>query len=250
MITIHDINDKLRQLLLSQPVTDYGYNGIQVENTGAITKVAFCVDASLESIKATIEVGANLLVVHHGFFWGRELPINGSHYERIKLMIENNVGLIAYHLPLDGHPEYGNNAQILSTLGAVNVERYGSYKGFDIGCIGELPEAKSVAEIATALAVPAESCKILNFRGDAVRRVGVVSGGGGSHFSQFVERGVDLFITGDSEHVMYHQAKEAGVDVLFAGHYYTETFGVKALQRFVDESFGLESCFLDIPTGL
>ena len=118
---------------MSSPVPDFGYNGIQVENTGEIKKIAFAVDVCEETIEKAIAANCNLLIVHHGLFWGKDLPITGGHYRRLKALLENNIGLLAYHLPLDGHAEVGNNAQILKKLNASNFKPCGFHKGFAVG---------------------------------------------------------------------------------------------------------------------
>lgn len=250
MQTINTINQFFSELLLSSPVPDFGYNGMQVENRGEIKKIAFAVDVCEETIAQAARLNCNLLVVHHGLFWGKDLPVTGNHYRRLKALIENNIGLLAYHLPLDGHPEVGNNAQILKKLSAADFKPCGFHKGFHVGYIGTLPQPTTVDSIAKNLNVPDNSLKILPFGKDKVTKVGVLSGGGGHYFQEFVDAGAELFITGDSEHILYHPAEEQHVNVLFAGHYHTEIWGVQALQRLVSEKIYVETEFISVPTGL
>ncbi len=250
MKTIYSINNFLADFLNISSVPDFGYNGIQVENIGEIKKVAFAVDACEETIEKAIAAKCNLLVVHHGLFWGKDLPITGGHYRRIKALLDNNIGLLSYHLPLDGHPEAGNNAQILKHLNAANLIPCGFHKGFAVGFIGELATPTSLEDIAKKLEVPADSLKILPFGKKEVTKVGVLSGGGGHYFQDFIDAGAEVFITGDAEHILYHSAKEQGANIIFAGHYHTEIWGVKKLQDIIASTFGLDTEFISVPTGL
>ncbi len=250
MQTINTINQFFSELLMSSPVPDFGYNGIQVENSGEIKKIAFAVDACEETIAQAAQLKCNLLAVHHGLFWGKDLPVTGSHYRHLKALLENNIGLLAYHLPLDGHPEVGNNAQILKKLSATDLKPCGFHKGFAVGYIGTLQQPIEVDRIAEILNVPDNSLKILPFGKNKVTKVGVLSGGGGHYFQEFADAGAELFITGDSEHVLYHAAKEQNVNVMFAGHYHTEIWGIQALQRLISEKFSIETEFISAPTGL
>lgn len=235
---------------MSSPVPDFGYNGIQVENNGEIRKIAFAVDACEETILQAVRLECNLLVVHHGLFWGKDLPVTGSHYRRLKALLENNIGLLAYHLPLDGHPEVGNNAQILKKLSAADITPCGYHKGFAVGYIGSLQQPTAIDSIVKMLDIPDNSLKILPFGKNKITKVGVLSGSGGHYFQDFVNAGAELFITGDSEHILYHAAKEQNINILFAGHYHTEIWGVQALQQLIAEKLSIETQFISIPTGL
>lgn len=250
MTDINAINNYLNELLDQDKMPDYGINGIQVECDGEINKAAFAVDASLESISEAVEQNCNLLVVHHGLFWGREQAVKGAHRKHLKLLLENNIGLIAYHLPLDRHPEYGNNALILQELGVRELAPFGFYKGKNIGFSGELVMPVNIDGIVSHLRWDRDIVRSLNFGPELVQKVAIVSGGGGSHFSEAIEAGIDLYITGDAQHVVYHPAREHSISVLFGGHYQTETYGVRALENLLKEQFSLETVFLDIPTGL
>ena len=250
MQTINTINQFLTNLLMSSPVPDFGYNGIQVENTGEIKKIAFAVDVCEETIEKAIAANCNVLIVHHGLFWGKDLPITGGHYRRIKALLDNNIGLLAYHLPLDGHAEVGNNAQILKKLNASNFKPCGFHKGFAVGYIGELPTATNLEDIAKKLEIPTDSLKVLPFGKKEVTKVGVLSGGGGHYFQEFVDAGAEVFITGDAEHILYHSAKEQNANIIFGGHYHTEIWGVLALQKLISQTFSIETEFINAPTGL
>jgi dinuclear metal center YbgI/SA1388 family protein len=252
MNTIHTLNSYLSELLNPGFFSDIAINGIQVENEGEIEHIGFAVDASLESIDAASKAGCSLLVVHHGFWWGRPQAVTGAHRARIKALLDANIGLIAYHLPLDAHAEYGNNSRILSLLGITEMEPFGGYKGNTIGWQGRLTEPKSVETLAALMGLEEgkERFMILPFGNKRVGSIAVVSGGGTPNFPEAVEAGVDLFITGDADHQLYHAAREAGVNVLFGGHYHTETFGVKALEDLLAKEFEIKTSFFDIPTML
>jgi len=253
MKTIFAINEYFKKILDPKTMQDVALNGIQVENDGEIKRVAFAVDLSLSSIEKAIKERCDLIFVHHGFFWGKSIPITHSHRKRLKLLLQNNIGVIAYHLPLDCHPEYGNNAQILKKIGITEINPFGSYKGFPIGFEGTLERKADIEEICNRLGVllTASGVRYLSFNSNKeIRKISVVSGGGGSCFNEAIEKGIDLFITGDSEHELYHQALDNSTNILFAGHYFTETFGVKAIKKKIEEDFGIFTIFCDIPTGL
>jgi len=252
MRDILSINSYFKKILDPRDMQDIAINGIQVENEGEIKKIAFAVDLSLSSIEDAIKENCNLIVVHHGLFWGKPIPVTRSHKKRLKLLLENNIGVIAYHLPLDCHPEFGNNVQLLKKLGIDETTPFGYYKGFPIGFEGSFEKPKKIDQICEMLEIKPTSygVKYLSFNEKEIRSVAVVSGGGGSCFNESIEKGIDLFITGDSQHELYHQALDSRVNILFAGHYFTETFGVKALQKKVENDFDVLTYFCDIPTGL
>ncbi|HPO50640.1 MAG TPA: Nif3-like dinuclear metal center hexameric protein [Spirochaetota bacterium] len=173
--------------------------------------------------------------------------------KRLKLLLENDIGLIAYHLPLDCHPEFGNNAQILKKIGISNMTPFGFYKGFPIGFEGTLQEEADIEDICGRLGISTNSfgVKYLSFGvKKGIKRISVVSGGGGGCFDEAINKGVDLYITGDAEHQLYREAVDNQTNLLFAGHYFTETFGIKAIQKKVEEDLGVFTIFCDIPTGL
>jgi dinuclear metal center YbgI/SA1388 family protein len=233
-------------------LSDYAINGIQVENEGLIKRASFAVDCSLLAIQKAVENKSELLIVHHGIFWGKPVPVISNQRYRIKMLLENNIGLIAYHLPLDCHPVYGNNIQILNKIGITKNSSFGFYKGTQIGFMGEQDNPVSIEYILSRLGIVIDEKKVryLNFGKNEIRSIAVVSGGGGSCFEEALSKKADLFITGDAEHEMYHSAKENSINVLFAGHYFTETFGVTALKDLIHKEFGIDTVFTEIPTGL
>lgn len=252
MATVHDINAYLKGVLDPSGMSDSALNGIQVETDVEIAKVAFAVDASREAVQQAANLQCNLLIVHHGFFWGQALPITGNLYRRLSLMFEKRIGLIAYHLPLDAHPEYGNNSQLLRAIAPGTIEPFGTYKGTRIGFMTTLPEPLSIETIMERLDLHNNRWPhvLLSFGPTHIRTIAAVSGGGAQSIDEAIEKHVDLFITGDASHQIYHTAKEAGISVLSAGHYFTETFGIRSLMEPIKKQFNIETIFLDIPTGL
>ncbi len=235
---------------------DYSANGLQVgHRVESIDKVAFAVDASLETFKRCAECNARLLVVHHGLFWGREQLLTGYHYERIRFLVENDIALYAIHLPLDADERLGNNYGIARSLGLENLEGFGRHKGKSIGVRGELPTAARLFEIQEKLfGYDGNVLRSLPFGPEKNKSVAIVTGGGASYIDQAIEQGIDLFITGDAEHIAYHRCLESGINVIFAGHYLTEVWGVKLLMEEFNRGPGvgekIDSEFIDLPTGL
>lgn len=231
---------------------DASLNGVQIASSDKdVGKVAFAVDACLETIVKAAEAGADMLVVHHGLFWGRALAIAGSHYERVKACLDADMSLFACHLPLDAHPLYGNNAQMALALGMDGYDPFGEYKGKSIGFKGKLPVGMTLPDIAFRLGFTFEGgLKLLPFGKTVVETVGIISGAAGDDVAQAVEEGLDLFITGDVPHEVYHYVEENHINLIGGGHYRSEVFGVKALERLVKGRYGLETVFIDSETGL
>lgn len=252
MTTIYDINTFLKEVLDPHGIPDSAINGIQVETDADIAKAAFAVDASTEALHHAVDFGCNLLVVHHGLFWGQALPIVGNLRKRLSLMLKNNIGLIAYHLPLDAHIDYGNNSQILRAIVSAPLEPFGKYKGNFIGFMTTTEKPLLREKVMQMLGMQHAQWPhvLLPFGPAHIRTIAAVSGSGAQIIEEAIEKKVDLFITGDASHQIYHTAKEAGINVLSAGHYFTETFGIRALMKPVKEKFNIETLFIDIPTGL
>lgn len=230
---------------------DISLNGVQIESPDReIGKVAFAVDACLETIEKAVEEKADVLVVHHGLFWGHPIAISGSHYKRVKTAIDGNLTLFACHIPLDAHPVYGNNAQMAFRLGMREFDLFAPWRGKPIGVKGKLPFPMTVEEIAKLLSFdPIFSDMLINNK-NKVESVGIVSGGAGEDVTEAIAAGLDLFITGEIGHENYHVAKEAGINVLGGGHYRSEVFGVQALKRMSEKELGLDCVFIDAETGL
>ena len=236
---------------------DLSQNGVQVQNSGKeIKKVAFAVDACLQSIKEAAERKADMLFVHHGLFWSRSLRIMGNHYHRIKALLDNDIVLYAVHLPLDAHPLYGNNIGLARRLELENLKEFGMYRGLNIGFYGSLPlkedseEGLEIDEIVNKLFPQGEKpANILPFGPKKIKTVGIISGGAASEIDDAIALGLDLYITGEIEHITYHNALENRINVIAGGHYQTETVGVQLVAKKLELDTNLETCFIDIPTG-
>ncbi|MGH7558152.1 MAG: Nif3-like dinuclear metal center hexameric protein [Gemmatimonadota bacterium] len=225
-------------------------NGLQVEGAGIVDRVALATDAALATFAMASEAGARFLIVHHGLFWGQPLPMVGSHRARVAALLDAGISLYAAHLPLDAHPEVGNNAVLARLLGLRGLAPFGRWGGRAIGWRGDLPAPTDRARLAAALeALLGTRPDVLPFGPDEIRSVAIVSGAAADLVPEAAAAGVDAFVTGETSHVAWHQARELGVNLLFAGHYATETLGVRALGEHVSELFGVEIVFLDAPTG-
>ena len=239
------------RLLRTSQVEDYpgAANGLQVQNRGQVRRIAAAVDGSLATVNRAVEVGADLLLVHHGLFWGATHPWTGKRYELLGRLLENNLAVYSSHLPLDAHPRLGNNARLCAALGLRRLKpfflEHGRHIGFQVAAAIPRKELARRLERATG----AEPLVITG--GPATcRRIGVVTGGGGGELAKAAGEGVDTFITGEGPHWTYALAEELGVNVLYGGHYATETFGVKALAAHLSAKFKLPWQFIDHPTGL
>jgi dinuclear metal center YbgI/SA1388 family protein len=231
---------------------DDSLNGMQVSRAGAeVSRVAFAVDASLEAIRRAAQGGAQLLFVHHGLFWGKAVRIEGFMRERIKLLLDSDLALWACHLPLDRHPEVGNNAVLADMLGLVDREPFGAYHGVQLGFSGRF--ARPI-DLQTALArinpdgSPA-AC-VIPAGPAAIETAAVVSGGAAFEVNEAIARGIDLYITGEASHSIYAAVVESRTSFVAAGHYRTEVHGVKAVATRLEREMGLETFFVELPTGL
>jgi dinuclear metal center YbgI/SA1388 family protein len=236
---------------------DISMNGIQVSAGGGesssidVAKIAFAVDACMETFERAAEQGAGMLFVHHGIFWGSPVQVSGTHFRRLKYLLDNNLVLYAAHLPLDLHPQFGNNAGICSSLGIEAPEPFGEYHGIKIGFKGRLPEACSLDEVLDKLGLTAgRALSVLPFGPKGIQNIAVVSGGGANDVYQAIEEDADLYITGDASHQIYHSCLENRINLICGGHYHTETWGVRLLSERASSDLGIETVFIDVPTGL
>lgn len=236
---------------ITRYISDSSINGLQIEASKRVERAAFAVDASEQSIRTAARFGADILIVHHGLFWDGPVAIRGILARRLRLLFSKNISLYAAHLPLDTHPELGNNAMLAKLLRLEKVQPFGEYRGVKIGLCGLISRSVNIdtllRRISRALSCRAKS---LRFGPARVKKIAIVSGAGSSFVEEAVSVGCDTLITGEISHASYHPAKEGRVNLVCAGHYATETPGIKELMKFVADRFRLKCRFIDIPTGL
>lgn len=249
--SLHQLVSLLDEELRLEEIPDYpgAVNGLQLASAGPVTKVAAAVDATLPVVRKAIAAGADLLLVHHGLFWNGTRPITGAFYEKLKLAMEADLAIYSAHIPLDVHPELGNNVRLARAIGLHDPEPFFPWKGIELGLrqewSGDL--GSLVVALEGALGSP------VHVRGEsaaAAGMVGIITGGAGSEVEAIAATGIDTFITGEGPHWSYTMAEELELQMLYGGHYATETFGVRALGELLEQKFGLPWCFVAHPTGL
>jgi dinuclear metal center YbgI/SA1388 family protein len=253
-MTITEFDELIRRAL---PLEEYARidgskNGLQVDRRNQeVHRVALAVDAAQETFERAAEIDADLIFVHHGLFWGREQVLTGDHYRRVRFLIDHDIALYAVHLPLDAHLSLGNNAGMAEELGLVEVEPFGLVKGMPIGVAGQFPQPVSVDSVVkTLFGDRYPPLSVLEFGPQQVKSVGIISGGAPLEVDQAIEQGLDLYITGDANHIAYHRCRESGINAIFGGHYATEVWGVQRVGEMLTNEAGLAVSFLDVPTGL
>lgn len=253
MAELSSLIQKADKWLNIAEIPDYpqALNGLQLEGAGEVKKIVAAVDACLPVIEEACEKEADLLVVHHGLFWQGAQRIEGALYRKLKKAMDRGLAIYSAHIPLDVHPELGNNAGLIRALGIESgVETFFPWKGISVGLSAEVSWSfeECLEKVASAVEAPVHSCA---GGPSEVKRIGVITGGAGSEVFDIAATGVDTFITGEGPHWSYTAAEELGINVIYAGHYATETFGVKSLsQRWCDEFPGVTWEFIDHPTGL
>lgn len=233
-------------------IPDYptAYNGLQAENRrGEVRHLAVAVDAVAATIDRAAELGADLLLVHHGLFWDAEPRLTHRRYRRIRKLIEADLAIYSAHLPLDVHPSVGNNAVLARELGIEVDATFGEFRGQPLGVSGHL-ELRREALAARLDELLGRRIHMIPGGPERTSRVAVITGGAAGEVRGARAAGVDTFITGEGAHHNYFDAEEGGVNLLLGGHYATETWGVRALARHLEEEFGLRWTFIDHPTGL
>jgi dinuclear metal center YbgI/SA1388 family protein len=239
------------RLLHTTEVKDYdrAANGLQVENRGTVTRIAAAVDASLATVKLAVAARANLLLVHHGLYWGPSHPWTGKRLELLRCLLENDLSVYSSHLPLDAHPKLGNNARLCTALGLKGLRPFFFDHGQFIGlkANARISRAELAARLRRATGVEP---RVIPGGPKVCARIGVVTGGAGQELAKAAAEGVDTFVTGEGPHWTYALAEELGLNVLYGGHYATETFGVKALAAHLSQRFKVPWTFIDYPTGM
>jgi len=239
---IHYCNERVH--LDTVPDFPGAENGLQFENNGTVTKIGAAVDAGLVPFKKAAEAGIDFLIVHHGLFWDPAFPMTGIRYQKYKLCLDNNLAVYSAHLPLDCHPEIGNNALLAEKLGLKQSEWFLEFEGTSIGLIAEGAVSRdSIKERLNAL-FP-QGITAIEKGSQRPEKIALVTGSGASAVSQLKTSGVDTLITGELKQNHFNQAEEAGLNLYLCGHYATETFGVSALASEVAKKFDLQWEFID-----
>jgi dinuclear metal center YbgI/SA1388 family protein len=257
MPTAAVIANALDELLRVGEVPDYpqALNGLQLANCSDVTRVAVAVDFSLRTIERAVASRANMLIVHHGMFWGGLQRITGRTYERLRPLVTSDVAVYAAHLPLDVHPELGNNALLAHELGLVPTSGFARYQTIDVGVSGECEtDTRSLADRARDFSRRHGGDVVTTPIADGriTRRWGICSGAGASSdtIHEALRRGIDTLIVGEGPHHTAVEAMDQDLAIIYAGHYATETLGVCALGRYVERTFGIPWSFVEVPTGL
>jgi len=230
--------------------SDDSLNGLQVENRGGVTKIGLAVDACQEAISRAKDAGCDLLIVHHGLLWGKQQPLVYHYFERIRSLIMGGMALYAAHLPLDGHPEVGHNVEIARTVGLQSIEPFAQHFGRPLGVKGRLLKPQSCQEASHTIKEVIGGCSAFFTCGPSmVSSIAVVSGSATlpELLWELKRQGIDLFITGEPRHGAYYLARELGLNIFYGGHYQTETFGMKALGKHLEEKLGIPGEFIDAP---
>ena len=232
-------------------IPDVSNNGLQVQGIEDIQRVALAVDVCVQAIERATALGAQMLIVHHGLFWGQPRMLVGPHYQRVRALLDAGISLYASHLPLDVHPEVGNNVQLAHLLGWEIEGTCGEYHGTPSGMAARLPAPRSreqvISHMKNRLGVQPT---VWPFGNDIIQRVAIVSGSAARLIDEVAAGGFDLYLTGETSHAYFHEAQELRLNVAYGGHYATETWGLKALGRHLQQACELETAFIDIPTGL
>ena len=234
-IIVKDLNKLLQIDLIPEQ------NGLQVEGTEKINKIIFGVSANMALFEAAVKEKAQMLIVHHGLFWGHEQKITGVFGARVRFLIKNDLNLVAYHLPLDKHPVFGNNAGLSKLLGLKNLKPFGTYKGFKIGFKGTLAKEKNFESIFKTLGGEG-----LNLGPKNIKTVALVSGGAHDMLEEAIQEKCDLYICGSRDEYVQELAREGKINFIAMGHYNSEKLGVLALKNYIDKKYKVSTKFIDI----
>ncbi len=255
MTQLHEIVQYLDNLLEPQEFQDGSLNGLQVETSKReIQRVAVAVDAAEATIEQAIQQRANLMLVHHGLFWGKERPLKGPLGRKVELLMQSGVSLYTSHLPLDAHPEVGNNVLLAKIFEVTQLQPFAKISGKAIGLWGELTAPRPiewfVKRSESLLPSSPRLPLVLKFGSDLIKRVGFVSGSGSSCLVEAASLQLDLLISGEAKYDAYHATRELKINALFAGHYRTETLDVRELASRLEKHFNVSTVFIEHDTGI
>jgi len=251
MASLSDIVSYTDDFLRIREVGDWdnALNGLQIENSGQVTRIGAAVDVSTRVLSAAAKKNVDLLIVHHGLFWPGLQPVRSALRRQLQLAFENDIALYSAHLPLDVHPKVGNNAELVDALGLKSAQPFLEEKGQPVGlkARASVPRSELARKLRRTLSGPV---KVFNFGPKQPRMIGIVTGGAGSEIYRVAQENIDTFITGEAPHWAAVAAEELGMNLLLGGHYATEVFGVKALAAHLSKRFEIPWEFIDCPTGL
>ena len=236
--------------LESPSVPDSSQNGLQVQGRADVNTVVFGVSATLELFEKACAAGADLICVHHGLLWGQTEPLTGLLGERVRYLMQHNIGLAAYHLPLDKHPQIGHNVCLARALNLKNIRPFGEYHGVEIGFAGDLEPATLPAVTRTLEDFCRASAQVLAFGPQEIKTVGIVSGGAYSMLPQAIEQKLDLYVTGILDEPAYAWCREGHINCMALGHYHSEKCGIEALAKLTAEKLAVQTKFVEIENPL
>jgi len=251
--TPFEIASFLESTLEHNRYSDLAINGLQLHSGEVeVSRVAVAVDSGLSIVEQAVASKAQLLVVHHGLFWGKIEPLVGALADKVKLLLNGNCSLFASHLPLDGHLQYGNAAQMAALLGLEQVEGFFEFEGCSVGVQGRTKKPLTIDQIKEILSphLGDDFSLALPFGVKQISSIGIVTGSGSAALASARLGDLDLLISGEPKQECYHTAKELGINALFLGHYATETVGVRAIAKLLESKFKVETIFIDEPTGI
>ena len=230
-------------------IDDLSRNGLQVEGGEKISRVGLAVDACMEAYEAAAVKGCQMIIAHHGMIWGGLPYITKGTFRQLNFLFDHGINLYAAHLPLDLHARLGNNARIAAMIGVRSLEPFGLYKGTAIGFEGILSKPVTLAALSQRLEkLLGGTTTVLPFGPDTIRRIGIVSGSASEIIDEAIRKELDCYITGEPKHTHHHLAKEAGLNVIYCGHYHSEKPGVIAVGGLIEKKFDIPCDFLDVPT--
>jgi dinuclear metal center YbgI/SA1388 family protein len=223
------------------------YNGLQIENNGAVTKIGAAVDAGQVPFEQALAAGVDFLICHHGLYWTAPIPLTGSRYKKVKTAFDGNLALYSSHLPLDCHPEIGNNALLAKALGLSKIDGFAHFEGNDIATITAGPEGGRHELSSKLKALFPDTYQAIEYGSDQPQRIAILTGSGQSVVDQLRANHIDTLITGELRQHHFNMAQELGLNLYPCGHYATEVFGVQALAQEIADKFGLEWTFIKTP---
>ena len=231
-------------------IPDASHNGLQVQGPQRVRKIVFGVSASLALFEQAAQAQADLVCVHHGLLWGSEQPLTGLFGERVRFLMQHNIGLAGYHLPLDKHPKIGNNACLMRALRATRVVPFASYHNVTIGYAGQVANMPLSTVVSTLEKFCATKAQVLPFGPARIKRVGIVSGGAYSMLPQAIDQKLDLYVTGILDEPAYEWCREGKINCIALGHYHSEKCGIEALMKLTAKKFAVDTQFIDFKNPL